>query len=585
MAAAGGAGNYAVICLGANDYYGNSFAAVCSTSSGTITGLAQTYYDGDYAGWQRPINPGDRVTATDGAITGTVTVSSVLSSSSILLSAPCAATGTHTLTFTPSPTTSNFHAQIRSLIAKCKASGDKVIVLTIPPAANTGSPGSQGLFQANRAVFNADITSMTFDGVGSDPDYLINLQTDPDFATFNAQLYYSDLLHPNFQGNQLLAQKVNNALFQLSPPTGYASERSFILNSVPLLSEPNTFGSDTNPVTLTVDNAITINGTASAATAIAILNSRYSSTGTQIQFESAGTVSNTISTGSATSPIYITGNGVYFGYSNNSDPVWIYPQLTISGQSGSAGSCLYLNSMYTATPNSIIFENGGVADGHSIIDTPGSGIAITGLTTFSNSANGNSVGLAVYAPNMTANNQVGFDVGISPTRNIAFYFLAGSTSTTDVAGFGIYGKTYGVAQFAGGDGGIWTTSTPTDDGSSGWYVQVGNIKAANGNLVFGTAGTDVEHRLTTLAASGTANPGFNTLTGTTATQTLTLPSPATAGWETVIKNQSSQSWTISSASGSQIIPSGTASTPSATVSLSSGVLTRLWSDGTNWNQQ
>jgi hypothetical protein len=106
-----------------------------------------------------------------------------------------------------------------------------------------------------------------------------------------------------------------------------------------------------------------------------------------------------------------------------------------------------------------------------------------------------------------------------------------------------------------------------------------------GNCIIGSAGDGFQNYYKTLAASGVAVPGFVTLTGTTATQTLTLPSPAPAGLEIVIKNQSSQSWTVSSASGAQIVPTGDIPAATATISISSGSLIRLWSDGTFWNQQ
>jgi hypothetical protein len=119
---------------------------------------------------------------------------------------------------------------------------------------------------------------------------------------------------------------------------------------------------------------------------------------------------------------------------------------------------------------------------------------------------------------------------------------------------------------------------------SGMITATNNAITTTGNVQFITPGKGVQNYFTTLAASGTANPGFVTLTGTTATQTATLITPATNGMKTVIKNNSSQTWTIASLTGSQIVASG-ATTASATISLASGSMATFWSDGTDWFQQ
>jgi len=89
----------------------------------------------------------------------------------------------------------------------------------------------------------------------------------------------------------------------------------------------------------------------------------------------------------------------------------------------------------------------------------------------------------------------------------------------------------------------------------------------------------------TKSANFTVISGFNVFTGSTASQTGTLPAPAsTAGQRIVIKNQSSVSLTAASASGSQIIATG-ATSASSSVTVTSGQLAIFWSDGTYWNEQ
>ena len=69
------------------------------------------------------------------------------------------------------------------------------------------------------------------------------------------------------------------------------------------------------------------------------------------------------------------------------------------------------------------------------------------------------------------------------------------------------------------------------------------------------------------------------LSGTTASQTLTLSDPSLDQTMRVIKNRSSQTWTIASGSGSQIYSTSAQSS----VSLSPGASLTLASDGTYWN--
>jgi hypothetical protein len=81
-------------------------------------------------------------------------------------------------------------------------------------------------------------------------------------------------------------------------------------------------------------------------------------------------------------------------------------------------------------------------------------------------------------------------------------------------------------------------------------------------------------------ASFTVAPGLNVFTGSTASRTGTLPSPSVTGQTIRIKNQSSVSLTVASASGSQIFTTSAV----ASFTLTSGSAITLISDGTYWNQ-
>jgi lysophospholipase L1-like esterase len=247
-----GTGNYAVVYLGTNDYYGHYLTATLSTSSGTITGMTTQTYLVDGAGHARIIAVGDQVTGT--GIPANTTVASVVSGSSLVLSNTPTVAGSQLLTFTPTPTSSTFHADIRSLVGKLKASGYKVVVCTLPPANNTtatpsNNTGAQGDFQASRLVYNTDIRSMTYDGAGSDPDALCDLANLTDFSSFNAALFYTDFLHPNLYGNQRIAAAVNDTLlkaFGTSYSVSLAGSESVpdtsLSNNVALLNAANAFG-------------------------------------------------------------------------------------------------------------------------------------------------------------------------------------------------------------------------------------------------------------------------------------------------------------------------------------------------------
>lgn len=76
--------------------------------------------------------------------------------------------------------------------------------------------------------------------------------------------------------------------------------------------------------------------------------------------------------------------------------------------------------------------------------------------------------------------------------------------------------------------------------------------------------------------------GINTFTGSTASQTLVLPTPV-GGCFVFVKNQASVPVTLASSAGSQIVIDGAAAIASTVIPIGSS--TTLWSDGTNFYMQ
>lgn len=108
-------------------------------------------------------------------------------------------------------------------------------------------------------------------------------------------------------------------------------------------------------------------------------------------------------------------------------------------------------------------------------------------------------------------------------------------------------------------------------GAQGAVARV-SAGGAWGGTAFGTQ--------TVSSTSFTATVGANAFSGSTASQTITLPAPSGQVLPLFIKNRSSVTVTVASASGSQIYTSST----QASVTLTAGTSLTLWSDGTYWNQ-
>jgi hypothetical protein len=118
---------------------------------------------------------------------------------------------------------------------------------------------------------------------------------------------------------------------------------------------------------------------------------------------------------------------------------------------------------------------------------------------------------------VNANNSAGFLVGAaldsSGDDGTFFFTYAGAGSNSNYVGMGIPGKVYGVLQYASGRGGIWGGSAPSDDGSSGWYVQSGNIKTPNLVIANGFTNTGTLTGFPSVhVVSGTLSSGSATVT-------------------------------------------------------------------------
>jgi hypothetical protein len=159
------------------------------------------------------------------------------------------------------------------------------------------------------------------------------------------------------------------------------------------------------------------------------------------------------------------------------------------------------------------------------------------------------------------------------------------------------------------DSGILTTRTPLVLGTFGaskpilFSINNSSLVASNaqfemspnGNFLVGTqtdiTGTGaivvkngVYQTASTYSFSANYNVplGFSSFTGSTASQTGTLPSPPAAGVPIYHKNESSVSETLSLTS--HLIATGATST-SSSITVASGAFVVLWWDGTNWVQQ
>jgi hypothetical protein len=529
-ATVGGTNNYAIVYLGTNDYFGVYLNATLNGTT-TITGLSRINYFTDFAGHPRPIAVGDAVTGT--GIPANTTVASIVSGSSITLSNAATVSGTQLLTFTPSPTTSTFHTDLANLIANCKSSGYKTIVCTLPPANDTATPAdgvdAQGLFQANRLVYNTYIRSLTYNGAGSNPDALCDLASLPDFQTFNANLYNADMLHPNYNGNCVIAVALNAALLNFVTPSYYryfqgseALPDTSLSNNVALYSVGGVFAAP-----LTVGQ---VTGTAYPLNIFGNLNMASSAANT-----SGGDEAINISG-------LTTGNHarLNFGYGNGSlaNPTWHVDGLNTGGFS-IYNDATNLSGLFISSNNTITLT-GPTYGGGSTLTITGGGVAtsqpLTAPTLIASSSGVQStstvsstgVSLGYFlAPNQIAGtgNNCYLALGVAASNynsgGVVFNY-AGAGSSANSLGLGVYGFPSALSVFANGHVALGSI---TDDGTN-------TLQITGGGVALKTAGYTLSLKGGSNAASGTitlvAGTGTITSTAITASDVVFL-SQKTAG--------------------------------------------------------
>ena len=176
-------------------------------------------------------------------------------------------------------------------------------------------------------------------------------------------------------------------------------------------------------------------------------------------------------------------------------------------------------------------------------------------------------GMLCGIPNVGTANQAGTQMIIGNglgLGNVALPMLIENPTATTSGGTV---QTRSVDASIWPDGGVYIgTGTTTDPGAHALQI-TGPLTVA----------------FTTASASFSLTQGVNFFTGSTASQTGTLPVPTVPGQEVFIKNQSSVALTVASNSGTQIIATG-ATTASASVTVASGADAKFYSDGTSWNQ-
>lgn len=200
--------------------------------------------------------------------------------------------------------------------------------------------------------------------------------------------------------------------------------------------------------------------------------------------------------------------------------------------------------------------------------------AITGASLYGVNALGTATNPVFYRSNRSegmwfpGEGEIGFSVGTSNTTGVGVQKFG-----ADGTGFyiGPTATKYRLAVPASAQTATFPTATGT----------VAFTNTINGVTFDGLSAINVPTYTdrTTGSTSFTAGTGVNTFTGSTASQTVTLPAP-TARAPILFKNQSSVSVTLASASGSQIYTTSA----QASITVVAGDSVTLWPDGTYWNQ-
>jgi hypothetical protein len=238
--------------------------------------------------------------------------------------------------------------------------------------------------------------------------------------------------------------------------------------------------------------------------------------------------------------------------------------LIVSGGAGIAGA-VYAGSIQNTPVGSTTASTGSfttlVASGNSTLTT----LTTTGAATLASSS-------------ITGNETVGGTLGVTGATTLTgaatISNTAASSSTTSGAlvvrgGAGIAGNVYigGTLSIAGGSPAAGKVLTSDATGIASWQNSGGSV--------------------ITMSATGTATStaSYIIFTGSTASQTITIPSAVTlgAGREITIKNVASVSVSIESAGGKLIQDNSTLNATTAALGIEpSNNWMKLVSDGTNW---
>lgn len=214
-----------------------------------------------------------------------------------------------------------------------------------------------------------------------------------------------------------------------------------------------------------------------------------------------------------------------------------------------------------ALTNDLTFTTTGLNAGGTL--TVSGTTTLNGAITYADSSSSsNKIWLSAMQASIPGNGFFEMDFGQSHTTNnfgfLDFVYAGGSGSSANYVTIGL-----------GSNSGLIIS------GSGNVFPQ-GDVAASGGKGFISAT--------TSSAVSSTLNQGLNLFTGSTASQTKTLPAIASSSGKVVIlKNQASVAVTVASNSGSQIMAAGATST-SANIVVASGVDTTFWSDGTQWNQ-
>lgn len=178
----------------------------------------------------------------------------------------------------------------------------------------------------------------------------------------------------------------------------------------------------------------------------------------------------------------------------------------------------------------------------------------------------------------------GSDGSINDDSSTIWFYTSSTNGYQASGSAGFYSRGTGNIAVTGG-GFIGNTQTNNSGGIFDNNIATNSILMVGTNQVF-TAATPINMQAAfygsanSHASSFTATIGLNVFTGSTAAQTITLPAPGAQVSGIFVKNRSSVSVTVASASGSQIYTSSAQSS----VTLAAGNSLTLISDGTFWCQ-